>query len=90
MKTLAFALAASGLLALSVPAAAQTWIETPEAKMIAAEAASEARADMLAKFGKDYLKPGQYLWDSDSDRHRRGRYRHHPVPAASAKAARHP
>jgi hypothetical protein len=67
MKTLAFALAASGLLALGVPAAAQTWIETPEAKMIAAEAASEARADMLAKFGKDYLKPGQYLWDADAD-----------------------
>ena len=67
MKTLALALAASGLLALATPAAAQTWIETPEAKMMASEAADEARADMLAKFGKDSLRPGQYLWDSEAD-----------------------
>ena len=67
MKTLAFALAASGLLALAAPTAAQTWIETPEAKMAAAAAADDARADMLAKFGKDSLKPGQYLWDPDAE-----------------------
>ena len=67
MKTLAFALAASGLIALGAPAVAQTWIETPEARMVAAEAANEARADMLAKFGKDYLRPGQYLWESEAD-----------------------
>ena len=67
MKTLAFTLAATGLLALSAPLAAQTWIEPPEAKMVAAEAAAEARADMFAKFGKDYLRPGQYLWDSKAD-----------------------
>lgn len=67
MRTLALALAASGLLALGVPAAAKTWIETPEAKMRAADAAEEARMDMLAKFGTDRLRNGKYLWDSKAD-----------------------
>ena len=65
-KSLALALAASGMLALAVPAAAATWLETPEARMAATEAADTARADMLAKFGKDSLRPGQYLWDAEA------------------------
>ena len=64
MKPLALALAASGMLALAAPVAANTWLETPEARTAATEAADAARADMLAKFGKDSLKPGQYLWDT--------------------------
>ncbi len=67
MKKLALALAASGMLALSTPAFSQTWIETPEAKMAAARAADMAREDMIAKWGKKELEPGQYLWDSDAD-----------------------
>ena len=66
MKSLALALAASGTLALAAPIAAQTWIETPEARMAAAQAADSARADMIAKFGTDRLRPGQYLWDSEA------------------------
>ena len=66
MKPLALALAASGMLALAAPAAANTWLETPEARIAATEAADSARADMFAKFGTDSLKPGQYLWDSET------------------------
>lgn len=67
MKSLALALAASGMLALAAPIAAQTWIETPEARMAAAQAADIARSDMIAKFGTDRLKPGQYLWDQEAN-----------------------
>ena len=66
MKSLALALAASGMLGLAAPVAGNTWLETPEARMAATEAADEARSDMLAKFGRDSLKPGQYLWDSEA------------------------
>ena len=66
MKSLAFALAASGMLALAAPVAAQTWIETPEARLAASAAADRAYSDMLAKFGTSELRPGQYLWDQDS------------------------
>lgn len=64
MRKLAIALAASGMFALATPLVAQTWIETPEAKMAAARAANEAREDMIAKWGQKELKPGQYLWDA--------------------------
>ena len=63
MKKLALALAASGVLALSVPTApAAAAIETYEAKMTAASAAAIARDDMYQAFGPKMLKPGQYLW----------------------------
>ncbi|WP_118857898.1 L,D-transpeptidase family protein [Sphingomonas mesophila] len=66
MKSLALALAASGMIALAAPVAATTWLETPEARSAAAEAADVARTDMIAKFGTDSLKPGHYLWDKDA------------------------
>ena len=63
MKKLALALAASGVLALSVPMApASAAIETYEAKMTAASAAAQARDDMVEAFGPKRLKPGQYVW----------------------------
>lgn len=63
MKKLAYALAVSGVLALSVPTAPATAaIETYEAKMTAASAAAIAREDMFEAFGPKLLKPGQYLW----------------------------
>ena len=63
MKKLALALAVSSALALGVPAApASAAIETYEAKMTAASAASMAREDMYEAFGDKQLKPGQYLW----------------------------
>ena len=63
MKKLALALAASGVLALGVPATpAAAAIETYEAKMTAASAAAIAREDMYEAFGPKQLKPGQYLW----------------------------
>ena len=63
MRKLAIVLAASGALALSVtsvPAAAS--FESAEAKSAAADAAENARQDMLEAFGEKTLKPGQYLW----------------------------
>ena len=63
MKKLAFALAASGVLALGVPVTpAAAAIETYEAKMTATSAAAIAREDMVEAFGPKQLKPGQYLW----------------------------
>ena len=67
MRKLALALAASGMIALAAPTFAQTWIETPEAKMAAARAADDAHLDMIQKWGDKELKPGQYLWDADAD-----------------------
>ena len=67
MRKLALALAVTGLLALSIPAVpAMAWVETPEAKAAATDAAAEARADMVATFGVDQLRPGQYLWDENA------------------------
>jgi hypothetical protein len=67
MKKLVLALAVSGSLALSMTAApAIAMVETPEAKAAAADAAAEAHADMVATFGVDQLKPGQYLWDDEA------------------------
>ena len=67
MRKLALALAITGSLALSTVAApAIAMIESPEAKAAAADAAAEAHADMVATFGVDQLKPGQYLWDDEA------------------------
>ena len=65
MNKLAIALAASGLFALSVPAAALASVETEEARMEATSAADTARWDMLDSFGPKALKPGQYVWADD-------------------------
>ena len=64
MKTrLAFALALSSVIALTVPASpAAGSFETPDAKAAASDAAALARHDMLEAFGDEPLKPGQYLW----------------------------
>jgi hypothetical protein len=67
MKQLAIALAATASLVLAAPASARSWDETPEAAMMATDAADIARADMQSKWGDKTLKPGQYLWDSDAD-----------------------
>jgi lipoprotein-anchoring transpeptidase ErfK/SrfK len=37
-------------------------LETPEAQLEAADAASQARVDMMEAFGPNFLKPGQYVW----------------------------
>ena len=61
------ALAVAGSLALAFPATpAFAWVETPEAKAAASDAAADAHADMVATFGVDTLKPGQYLWDDEA------------------------
>ena len=66
MRKLALALAITGSLALSIAATpANAMIETPEAKAAAADAAYDAHADMVAMFGVDELKPGQYLWSDE-------------------------
>lgn len=68
MNKLALALAATGAFALSVPAApAMASLETYEAKAAASEAAALARSDMFATFGKDRVKPGQFLWRNVPD-----------------------
>ncbi len=69
MRKLALLLAVTGSLALSIPAApAIAMIETAEAKEAAADAAADAHADMVATFGVDALRPGQYLWDDEAAR----------------------
>lgn len=68
MNKLALALAVTGAFALSVPAAPATAsLETYEAKAAASEAAALARSDMFATFGKDRVKPGQFLWRNVPD-----------------------
>lgn len=63
MKQLAIALAATGAFALGIPLApVSASMETYEARVAATSAASMARDDMIEAFGKDSLKPGQYLW----------------------------
>ncbi len=67
MRKLALALAVTGSLALStITAPAFAWVETPEATAQATDAAANARDDMVATFGVDQLKPGQYLWDDEA------------------------
>jgi len=61
------ALAASGALALMLPAAPTlASIETPEAKAEASGAAAMARLHMEEVFGDKQLKAGQYLWRKGS------------------------
>ena len=67
MRKLALALAITGSLALAIPVApAMAMIETAEAKAAAADAAADAHADMVATFGVDQLRPGQFLWDDEA------------------------
>lgn len=68
MKKLALLLAASGVCALAVPkVAAATESESYEAQATATDAAASAHEDMVEAFGKDSLKPGQYLWRNVPD-----------------------
>lgn len=64
MKRLALALALAGscVVATSVAPAPAGALETYQAKMMASNAASQARFDMFQTFGFKRLKPGQYLW----------------------------
>ena len=63
MNKLALMLAGMGAFALTVPTAPVTAsMETYEARVAASSAAANARDDMLEAFGKDKLKPGQYVW----------------------------
>jgi hypothetical protein len=63
MKKLALALAGATALGLAIPLTpAVATFETPEAKMTAASAAEIAKEDMIAAFGKESLKNGEYLW----------------------------
>lgn len=63
MRKLALALAASAVCALSIsPSTAVASVETVEAQMTAASAASIARQDMFDAFGEEQPAPGQYLW----------------------------
>ena len=68
MNKLILALAASGAVALSLPATtvSAAGLETYEARSTATQAAAIANQDMLATFGKTTLKPGQYLWRDDA------------------------
>lgn len=63
MRKLALALAATAVCSLSVFATpALAAVETIEAQMTAASAASIARQDLYDAFGDKELKPGQYVW----------------------------
>jgi hypothetical protein len=57
----ALALASSCVLGLGISTPALA-LETPEARMEATDAASQARVDMMEAFGPNFLKPGQYVW----------------------------
>ena len=64
MKQLALALALTGTCVFGFSAAAPSAsaLETYQAKMMASDAASQARIDMMDAFGPKVLKPGQYVW----------------------------
>jgi lipoprotein-anchoring transpeptidase ErfK/SrfK len=63
MRKLALALAAAAVCGLSISSVpAHATVETVEAQMTAASAASIARQDMFDAFGEDSIEPGQYLW----------------------------
>jgi len=64
MKQLALALALTGtcVFGFSASAPSASALETYEAKMMASDAASQARVDMMDAFGPKLLKPGQYVW----------------------------
>jgi lipoprotein-anchoring transpeptidase ErfK/SrfK len=61
---LAFVGAMSLVSASATPALA---LETPEAKMEASDASSQARVDFDEAFGPKILKPGQYVWREDPE-----------------------
>ena len=67
MRKLALSLAASVLCALAVPVTPAFADESVEALVSARDAASRAHDDMVAEFGTDHLKAGQYLWHDASD-----------------------
>jgi lipoprotein-anchoring transpeptidase ErfK/SrfK len=64
MKPLAtvLALAGSCVLATSLAPLPASALETYEARMVASDAASQARIDMINAFGAKTLRPGQYVW----------------------------
>jgi len=64
MKQLAVVLALTGtcVFGFSASAPSASALETYEAKMMASDAASQARVDMMDAFGSKVLKPGQYVW----------------------------
>lgn len=63
MKKLATMLAAAAVLALGAPAvSAATDSESYQAQATASDAAMSAHEDMVQTFGKDSLRPGQFLW----------------------------
>jgi hypothetical protein len=68
MKYLAQSLALLGALSLTVPAPAQASDETPQAFEKATYLSEDAQNDMMDAFGKDSLKPGQFLWKDGADR----------------------
>lgn len=67
MKYLAQSLALLGALTFALPAPAQASDESPQAIERATDAAQDAQQDMLDAFGKDHLKPGQFLWKDGAD-----------------------
>ena len=62
MKRLAYALAVAGLCAFGTTATPANALETYAAQLQAADAASQARFDMLEAFGPKLLPPGKYIW----------------------------
>lgn len=67
MKYLAQSLALLGALTLTVPAPAQASDESPQAFEKATYLSEDAQNDMMDAFGKDSLKPGQFLWKDGTD-----------------------
>ena len=67
MKYLAQSLALLGALTFALPAPAQASDESPQAIEKATEVAQDAHEDMLDAFGKDSLRPGQFLWKDGAD-----------------------
>jgi len=64
MNKLAYALALTGscVFATAVASTPVEALETYEARMVASDAASQARVDMMNAFGPKELRPGQYVW----------------------------
>ena len=67
MKYLAQSLALLGALTLTLPAPAQASDETPQAIEKATYLSEDAQNDMMDAFGKDALKPGQFLWKDGAE-----------------------
>lgn len=66
MNRLATLLAVTTAFALGVSSTPAGASQSYEARVTAAAAARTAHEDMVATFGRDQLKPGQYLWRSDA------------------------